>query len=39
MVAPCAFIVRPLKSAALDRIVTERREWAGYRVIRKEVSA
>jgi KDO2-lipid IV(A) lauroyltransferase len=39
VVAPIAFIVRPLKSAALDRIVTERREWAGNRVIRKEDSA
>jgi KDO2-lipid IV(A) lauroyltransferase len=39
MVAPFAFIVRPLKSAALDRIVTERREWAGNRVICKEDSA
>ena len=39
MVAPFAFIVRPLKSAAMDRIVTERREWAGNRVIRKEDSA
>ena len=38
-VAPIAFIVRPLKSAAMDRIVTERREWAGNRVIRKEDSA
>jgi KDO2-lipid IV(A) lauroyltransferase len=37
--APIAFIVRPLKSEALDRIVTERREWAGNRVIRKEDSA
>ena len=37
--APVAFIVRPLKNAALDRIVTERREWAGNRVIRKEDSA
>lgn len=39
MFAPFAFIVRPLKNAALDRIVTERREWAGNRVIRKEDSA
>jgi KDO2-lipid IV(A) lauroyltransferase len=39
VVAPIAFIVRPLKSAAMDRIVTERREWAGNRVIRKEDSA
>jgi len=37
--APIAFIVRPLKSETLDRIVTERREWAGNRVIRKEESA
>jgi KDO2-lipid IV(A) lauroyltransferase len=39
VVAPVAFIVRPLKNAVLDRIVTERREWAGNRVIRKEDSA
>ncbi len=39
VVAPVSFIVRPLKNAALDRIVTERREWAGNRVIRKEDSA
>jgi len=38
-VAPAAFIVRPLKNAILDRIVTERREWCGNRVIRKEDSA
>ena len=36
---PAAFIVRPLKNPALDRIVTERREWIGNRVIRKEDSA
>jgi KDO2-lipid IV(A) lauroyltransferase len=39
IVAPVSFIVRPLKNDALDRIVTERREWAGNRVIRKEDSA
>jgi KDO2-lipid IV(A) lauroyltransferase len=39
VVAPIAFIVRPLKNPVLDRIVTERREWAGNRVIRKEDSA
>lgn len=39
VVAPVAVIVRPLKNEALDRIVTERREWAGNRVIRKEDSA
>jgi len=38
-VAPAAFIVRPLKSAIFDRIVTERREFAGNLVIRKEDSA
>ncbi len=38
-VAPVAFIVRPLKSAILDRIVTERRECVGNTVIRKEDSA
>jgi len=38
-VAPAAFIVRPLKSAIFDRIVTERRELAGNTVIRKEDSA
>ncbi|GAB4229948.1 MAG: lipid A biosynthesis lauroyl acyltransferase [Deltaproteobacteria bacterium] len=38
-IAPVAFIVRPLKSALLDRIVTERREWSGNEVIRKEDSA
>ncbi|MBI5904467.1 MAG: lysophospholipid acyltransferase family protein [Deltaproteobacteria bacterium] len=38
-IAPVAFIVRPLKSAILDRIVTERREWGGNIVIRKEESA
>ncbi|MGE5189449.1 MAG: lysophospholipid acyltransferase family protein [Gemmatimonadota bacterium] len=39
LVAPIAFIVRPLKDPALDRIVTERREWTGNRVIRKADSA
>jgi KDO2-lipid IV(A) lauroyltransferase len=39
VVAPAAFIVRPLKSPVLDRIVTERREWVGNYVIRKEDSA
>jgi len=39
MVAPAAFIVRPLKSPILDRIVTERRECVGNTVIRKEDSA
>jgi KDO2-lipid IV(A) lauroyltransferase len=38
-IAPAAFIVRPLKSGILDRIVTERRECAGNTVIRKEDSA
>jgi len=37
--SPAAFIVRPLKNPVLDRIVTERREWCGNRVIRKEDSA
>ncbi len=36
---PAAFIVRPLKNPDLDRIVTERRELCGNRVIRKEDSA
>jgi Kdo2-lipid IVA lauroyltransferase/acyltransferase len=36
---PIAFIVRPLKSEILDRIVTERRECAGNIVIRKADSA
>ncbi len=39
VVAPIEFIVRPLKDPVLDRIVTERREWTGNRVIRKEESA
>jgi len=38
-VAPTAFIVRPLKNRYLDRIVTERRECAGNRVIAKYDSA
>ncbi len=38
-IAPTAFIVRPLKSPVLDRIVTERREFGGNVVIRKEESA
>lgn len=37
--APIAFIVRPLKSAVLDRIVTERRTCTGNRVLRKADSA
>jgi KDO2-lipid IV(A) lauroyltransferase len=36
---PIAFIVRPLKSKILDRIVTERRECIGNTVIRKADSA
>jgi KDO2-lipid IV(A) lauroyltransferase len=36
---PVAFIVRPLADQAWDRIVTERRECAGNRVIRKFDSA
>ena len=36
---PVAFIVRPLKSEILDRIVTERRECVGNIVIRKADSA
>ena len=39
MIAPMAFIVRPLKSEILDRIVTERRECVGNTVIRKADSA
>ena len=39
MIAPAAFIVRPLKSEILDRIVTERRECIGNKVIRKADSA
>ncbi len=38
VVAPAAFIVRPLKSDILDRIVTERRECIGNTVIPKEDS-
>ena len=36
---PMAFIVRPLRNALFDRIVTERRELAGNIAIRKEDSA
>lgn len=39
LVAPMAFIVRPLLDPAWDRIVSERREWVGNRVIRKVDSA
>jgi len=39
VIAPVAFIVRPVADSAWDRIVTERREWAGNRVIRKFDSA
>lgn len=39
VVGPMAFLVRPLKNGALDRIVTERRQWAGNRVIVKFDSA
>lgn len=39
IVAPVAFIVRPVADPAWDRIVTERRECAGNRVIRKFDSA
>jgi KDO2-lipid IV(A) lauroyltransferase len=39
VVAPMAFIVRPLKDPVLDRIVTERRECVGNVVIRKAESA
>jgi len=38
MIAPAAFIVRPLKNEILDRIVTERRECVGNTVIPKEDS-
>ena len=38
-ISPMAFIVRPLVDPALDRIVTERREWVGNRVISKFDSA
>ncbi len=36
---PVSFIVRPLKNNSLDRIVQERREFGGSRVIRKFDSA
>jgi KDO2-lipid IV(A) lauroyltransferase len=36
---PMAFIVRPLRSAVFDRIITERRELAGNIAVRKEDSA
>ncbi|HZD54964.1 MAG TPA: lysophospholipid acyltransferase family protein, partial [Candidatus Aquicultoraceae bacterium] len=39
VVAPMAFIVRPLKNRHLDRIVTERRECVGNRAIAKYDSA
>ena len=39
VVAPAAFIVKPLRSPILDAIVTERREWAGNTVIRQTESA
>jgi KDO2-lipid IV(A) lauroyltransferase len=39
VIAPTAFIVRPVEDPVWDRIVTERREWAGSRVIRKFDSA
>ena len=39
VMAPVAVIVRPLKNTALDRIVSERRELHGNRMIRKEDSA
>jgi len=39
VIAPVAFIVRPLKSDILDRFVTERRECVGNTVIRKADSA
>jgi KDO2-lipid IV(A) lauroyltransferase len=39
LVAPIAFIVKPLRSPILDAIVTERREWAGNKVIRQTESA
>jgi len=38
VIAPAAFIVRPLKSDILDRLVTERRECVGNTVIPKEDS-
>jgi KDO2-lipid IV(A) lauroyltransferase len=39
LVAPLAFIVRPLKNTTFDAIVTERRECVGNIVIRKAESA
>ena len=39
VVAPVAFIVRPLKDPVMDAIVTERRQWTGNRVIRKADAA
>jgi KDO2-lipid IV(A) lauroyltransferase len=39
VIAPVAFIVRPIADPAWDRIVTERRERSGNRVIRKFDSA
>lgn len=39
VIAPAAFIVRPVADSVWDQIVTERREWAGNRVIRKFDSA
>jgi len=39
MIAPMAFIVRPVPDSVWDEIVTERREWPGNRVIRKFDSA
>lgn len=39
LVAPMAFIVRPVADPVWDRIVTERRECAGNRAIRKFESA
>ena len=39
VIAPMAFIVRPIADPAWDRIVTERRERSGNRVIRKFDSA
>jgi len=39
VVAPIAFIVKPLRSPILDAIVTERRQWAGNTVIRQTESA
>lgn len=39
VIAPMAFIVRPLKNRHLDRIITERRECVGNRAITKYDSA